>query len=453
MKKAVRWMMLASACFVISLCGTILAVNDDVVITPTGTAAMEAGQIKTGYFKPTTSSLYIYPIQHIWQQNARLFFGYDVLIKNKLHMNFTGGGIIAFSTPQLTNFPVTMQTHHIYYIDKAYADYPLGDPNNLFLQFQLGLFPYKYNPDVHNLGEYLFRSLSYPLVVYSEFDNPQVNLLGARINFQFADKLLENDLLFHSELIGIPVQDWSVTDIISSSIAKVVTFGAGVSFSHYLSVYQGQYAPAWADPYYYTQNLSSQDKNYFRVNIGTDTAYLDWKSIRVMGRFSIDPKRFIPLDIFGRNDLKLYGEADIIGLKNYPYRVADVGYDSVSDRIFYTAGFNFPGFKIIDLINGEIEYCANKSAFSDEKIYGSSTPSLYPVSLSQYTPKVNRALWRWSVYVKKSFFDDHFSIIAQAARDHKKINFYYFQKDYMSFMEALPTVHDWWWTFKTEFKF
>ena len=233
----------------------------------------------------------------------------------------------------------------------------------------------------------------------------------------------------------------------------MVTIGAGGSFSHYLSAYQGHYAPSWADPYYYPKNLPTQDKNYFRVNIGTDTAYLDWKSIRTMGLFSIDPKPLIPLDIFGKNDLTLYGEIDVIGLKNYPYRVGDVGYDSLSDRIFYTAGFNFPGFKIIDLINGEIEYCANKSAFSDEKIFGSSTPSLYPVSLAQYTPKVNRALWRWSIYVKKSFFDDHFNIIAQAARDHKKINFFYFQKEYMSFIEALPSVHDWWWTFKTEFKF
>ena len=174
-----------------------------------------------------------------------------------------------------------------------------------------------------------------------------------------------------------------------------------------------------------------------------------------MGRISIDPKPFIPLDIFGKNDLKLYAEIDAIGLKDYPYRDSanGIGYDDLNERVFYVFGFNFPGFKAFDLINTEFEFCANKSAFSDEKIYGSEKANLFPVPLSSSTTKYNRALWRWSVYVKKAFFDDHFSIIAQAARDHKKVNFYYWDKSYMSFMEALPTVNDWWWTFKTEFKF
>lgn len=456
MKSTIQWIIHTTVCLTVLFCGRVFAVNEDVIATPTGTAALEAGQIKNGYYKPATGS-FIYPIQHMWQQDARLLLGYDVLIKQKLHMNFTLGGIAAFSTPQLTNFPVTMQTHYNFFIDQAYVDYPLGNPDKLFLKFQLGLFPYKYNPDVRNLGEYLFRTMAYPLVVYSEFDNPKVNLLGARINFQLDNKLLENDLLLHSELLSIPVQDWSISDIVSSTLAKgAVTLGAGISFSHYLSAYQGQYPDnqQWADPSYYPNNLAPEKRPRI-VNQNGDTIYLDWKSIRAMGRISLDPKPFIPLNIFGKNDLKLYAEVDAIGLKNYDYRdtALGVGYDSLGDRTFYVFGFNFPGFKVLDLINTEFEYCANRSMFSDDQIYGSSTPALRQSSFAKYIPKINRACWRWSVYVKKSFFDEHFSIIAQAARDHKKINFYYWEKPYMSFMEALPTTRDWWWTFKTEFKF
>jgi hypothetical protein len=66
---------------------------------------------------------------------------------------------------------------------------------------------------------------------------------------------------------------------------------------------------------------------------------------------------------------------------------------------------------------------------------------------------VKRSPWRWSVYLKKSFLDEHVSFIAQVARDHKKINFYYFELAYMSFMESLQAKKDWWWSLKTEFKF
>jgi hypothetical protein len=45
------------------------------------------------------------------------------------------------------------------------------------------------------------------------------------------------------------------------------------------------------------------------------------------------------------------------------------------------------------------------------------------------------------------------SFILQCARDHKKLNFYYFLRSRMSFMESLPATSDWWWTFKTEFTF
>ena len=165
-----------------------------------------------------------------------------------------------------------------------------------------------------------------------------------------------------------------------------------------------------------------------------------------MFRFSFDPKKFIPMDIFGKNDLKLYAEGDIIGIKNYVKY-----YRHIEDRTLATAGFNFPGFNIIDCIAIEGEYCANKIyAYSDERYY-SLTPVPLPIRYSDIN--LSRNPWRWSVYIKKSLFNEHVSIIAQAARDHKKINFHYFDRANMSFIETLPDGDNWWWTFKTEFKF
>ena len=168
-----------------------------------------------------------------------------------------------------------------------------------------------------------------------------------------------------------------------------------------------------------------------------------------MTRFSFDPKRFIPVDIFGKNDLVLYSEADIIGVRNYPQY-----YTNVNDRIFYSLGFNVPGFKIIDVINAEIEYCRDTTAFSDEGLSGSVTPRISPSYLNtSSSTQVKRDPLRLSAYIKKSFFNGRLSFIGQCARDHKKLNFYYYLRSHMSFMETLPATSDWWWTFKTEFTF
>jgi len=60
-----------------------------------------------------------------------------------------------------------------------------------------------------------------------------------------------------------------------------------------------------------------------------------------MARVSLDPKTFLPFSgIFGKRDLKLYGEALVIGLKNYKEI-----YNKIWQRIPITFGFNFPGFK------------------------------------------------------------------------------------------------------------
>jgi hypothetical protein len=314
----------------------------------------------------------------------------------------------------------------------------------------MGYFPYKYNPDVRNLGEYLFRTNTYPLIVYSDFDYPKVNLLGGRLNFRLPNNIIENDLMIHSDLLGIPVQDWSISDIISSNLFDVVTLGAGISFFHYLSVYQGKYPSKCMDNYFYPENLDAADKQAFYLKIGADSALFDWKALKTMLRLSIDLKKLIPLNIFGENDLKLYGESDVIGTQDYPQY-----YNHIDDRIMTSVGFNFPGFKFIDLINFELEYCPNNSAFYDGIFFGGSSPTISPFdsvnSGGYYT--LHRDPLRLSAYVKKTILDGHVSFIGQVARDHKKLNFYYFQLSNMSFIESLPTKDDWWWVFKTEFNF
>jgi hypothetical protein len=454
----------------------------DVVFTQKAYGAIEAGQISRGYYwHPGLANGQ--PIAHVWQQRAIGNVGFNALVKKRLTINLTGEGLMAFSSPQIGRWPQTLQTRQFFYVKWAYASYPFGNIDAPFLTLQAGLFPYKYNPDARNLGEYMFRSNAYPLVIYSGFDYPLADLFGFRANVRFKDLLLkndrlENDLILHSELLGVPVQDWSLSDVISYTIPGV-TVGAGVSFSRFFSVYQGIYPPTATEPYFYPNNLSAQEKLnfYIRDTVGTDSVLFDWKAIKLMGRVSFDPKKIIPFDKFGKEDLKFYIETDIVGLKNYP-----LFFTETKDRMLTTFGFNFPQIKSIkylpgisslansewfnslidwiniDIVNLEFEHCTNKSAFSDGNLYG--TPDL---SLANIVPVdsfctageyyIKRSPWRWSVYLKKSVLDDHVSFIAQVGRDHKKIDFYYFELAYMSFIESLQTKKDWWWTLKTEFKF
>ena len=451
-KKRIRAM-----CLVVLLgCMAAWAGIDSLTITPTAYGSVEVGQVGKGYnYSPSSS---IFPLTHVWQQRAFGNIGFAATYKQRLLMNFAGEGYMAFSAPQIGDQPQTLQTRSFFYVKRAFASYSFGDINKPVLSIQAGYFPYKYNPDVRNLGENLFRTNAYPLLVYSSFDYPQADLLGLKINVNFLNNAVTNDLILHSEFLGIPTQDWSLSDVISiqplalaahffnTTIPDAVTIGGGVSFAHLFSVYQGEYPNTWTDYYFNPHRIFAYVKN-------GDSTFFDWKALKVMGRISVDPKKFMPdVTIFGKNDLNIYAEVDVAGWKNY-----DKYFAQRDDRTLTSLGFNIPTLKILDVFNIEAEYCPNTSAFSDQKLYSNQLNwgSIAPVDSASTSGEFNlkRAPWRWSVYAKKSILDGHVSFIGQVARDHKKINYYYFQKAYMSLSETLPTEQSWWWTFKTEFSF
>jgi hypothetical protein len=53
------------------------------------------------------------------------------------------------------------------------------------LDLSIGLMPYKYNPEVRNLGEFLFRSGTYPFVLFNNYNFPLARLSGLRLNFKY----------------------------------------------------------------------------------------------------------------------------------------------------------------------------------------------------------------------------------------------------------------------------
>jgi hypothetical protein len=186
-----------------------------------------------------------------------------------------------------------------------------------------------------------------------------------------------------------------------------------------------------------------------------------------MGHLSFDPKPFIPLSIFGKEDLKIYGEAAILGVKNYPANDSlnsingiknnIYGYDSLFNKIPVMIGFNVPTFKLLDVLSIEVEW------------YGCPYPDDYKISLgtgndlgipmpdpnqrvvsNTYTYEDN---WKWSVYLKKMLMHDHFGVILQCARDHMRLQSLVDESKSSELETSLEEKRMWWWMAKVVAQF
>jgi hypothetical protein len=344
-----------------------------------------------------------------------------------------------------------------YYIQKDYqfmywtmyphqieGDYSFGDKTVFGGEVGVGLFPYKYNPDAWNLGEYLFRSGTYPGYLITNFDQAWPRLTGIRLSTT-AFGTWHNDLLLTKEMEMPPYGDGTITWISDISFLHAIDIGAGVSFSHYLSVNENLTTPK--------NQLADTGKI---DTISHDTTWYTFKGIKTMFRLSIDPKGFFEgssiASLFGKEDLKIYGEVAILGLQNY-----DTCYSKLSERMPVMFGFNFPAFKLLDVLSGQLEYYGSPYPNDYEIILPSqglsSTPGgiAAPVRFAQrgtYTMDVYRHdNWKWSIYANRFFGKEkHFGIIAQAARDHwRTYTTYQNQRDYE---EALTTTKQWYWATK-----
>jgi hypothetical protein len=175
-----------------------------------------------------------------------------------------------------------------------------------------------------------------------------------------------------------------------------------------------------------------------------DTGYYSFRGTKLMGRIGFDPKVFLPFDIFGKEDLRMYSEVAVLGLKNYPGY-----YTNLSQRIPVMMGFNFPCFKMLDVLGIEAEYYSNPYANSYANQFPASAQALLPLPTPSGGPTHNDDNWKWAVYAKKTIIQNC-SLIFQAADDHMRTR------------EANPNVADmqealhhgdWYYMFKVKFTF
>ena len=361
------------------------------------------------------------------------------------------------------------------YIAQANFTYTMDDREAPKLQYTMGYFPYNYNPDVKNLGLYLLRGPVYPGCLISGFETketmPIANILGARIHSNFGS--YTQDVIISSEVDYRPYLDYSLAYIGQYQFGdNTFKLGAGFNLYHLIPIsskvtipdldFLEEPTPINPD------NIHPYDGTYYYVDPETgDTIQPTNQGVKLTAFFSFDFRQMLGIDGMEKNDLKLYGEVAVIGLKNYKWI-----YEEISERIPVMVGFNFPAFGFMDHIALEVEWYGAKyrndleeltedaspiprsNAQADREItYGGDSLSFasinYPNEDPLYLNNMMKDNWKWSLHGAKTI-GDHLRISGQIANDHFRPTG---SGSTNSYFTAFSTLADWYWMVKLAYYF
>lgn len=403
------------------LCGSLSYGDTEITpkLTITGNGSIEAGQVVKG-----SSILYT----QLGEQDSnnvmleRIYTGVNFqTLFNPLPLEANFGLLLKTyrETPTVTNhYQELGQTSRLFYfmfldrIDMKYTP-------NKSLEVQFGYFPFKYNENSRNLGEYLFRTGAYPQYIINDFDFSAARIAGLRVGGTNFNNKLEWNVLATINPEFVTIGDVNLTGIVSYAPFSFFKVGGGVQFSSLIS-----------------SSINTSPKTptnaYVKSISGTDTSfgYYTFAGTKLMARACIDPKEFLPVDLknmLGTEDLKIYSEATILGLKNYPGSLDSVSdennikhpatiYNDIKKRIPIMFGFNIPTFKILDVFSMEFEWFGSTDPNDMTQVVRDGVPSSVRSSMIGYEDSTSDN-WKWSIYAKKTLVK-HFSITAQVANDH-----------------------------------
>jgi hypothetical protein len=422
--------------------------NPDLALTINGKGWVEAGQF-VDFFNNGAE------YDHTFLSRTYMDLCLDATYYERLHISLGTEGKMWFNFPKQTGTGQATYVHRqnsSILVSDANVTYSWGDPRSPFLSATAGLFPYKYDAQARNLGEYLFRSGTYPAYLINNFDLPFSRLTGAKISSELFG-WLHQDLIYSMETTVPPFYNGTISYLADCKVKKFLDIGIGVSFANIVSVDDKSVTP------------KNVDKNKYFTASG-DTGYYTFQGTKVMGKLCIDPKRFIPLAIFGKEDLKFYAEVAILGLGNYPKNdTVDPlnpgisqgkniwGYDTLVNKIPIMFGVNIPTCKVLDVfaIEGEWYGCPYPNSYKNR--LGPGADYSYPVPDISKRSNVDYHAdnWKWSIYLKRTLFDEHFGVVLQFARDHTRNETLVDEGN--DYEEALSLNKQWWWMMKVVAQF
>jgi hypothetical protein len=423
-------------------CGMSYGEDDAVSLSPTGFVSLREGQVVKG---EKESGFQEARADHVWIQE--MVVGFNTLAKfNNLPLVGNLGMEIKVCNDNIvypSDFGQSRRLNFYPYLSRADLTLTIGDKENPDLVLDAGYFPFKYNSEVRNLGEYLFRSGTYPQYIITNFDFPMTRLMGLRASGSLWRKV-NWDVLATTNIEWTAIGDFNLSGLLSWKPSPLFEFGLGASWCSILSVNWKNTTPQ-AEGSAYVSNPEGDSMRYYYTFAGQ----------KAMARFTLDLQQLFPgNDLFGKQDLKLYSEAAVLGLIDYPVSFDGyTRYDTLWQRIPVMVGFNVPTFKILDFLSVEAEWFGNQYPNNLNTIMFDNQP----VALSSYGNEKDSSNlnnhgddWKWSVCGKRTFFG-HLNVIGQIARDHMR----WFRLDYTKEdgKEALRKNNEWYWTIKLGYTF
>jgi hypothetical protein len=345
-----------------------------------------------------------------------------------------------------------------YLIDAAIEYNKKFDNSTFFTEF--GYLPVKYNKEVRNLGEYLFRSNCYPNVVVNGFElSDKEKVVGWHGMYQYdfsEDSWIKGDLFFHTEMSLYPLYNLSLSYMLSTKLINLVELGAGISHQHLIPLNESQTTPGNDRAKYNRTTDEFRKVGYIGPN--GDTIVYTFRGAKVMGRITLDPKALFNVPIFGPEDLKIYSEVAVLGWKDYPY-----WYDNRSERMPLMVGFNFPAFKILDVLAVEVQYWKYPWSNNSENIwkYGGTVPYMtngktggaIPLFSEADSMRIHDDDLRWSIYASKKIKDRVRLSLQFACDNMSRTVFSGPPPSFAKYTEVLPRKQDWYWASRIQFYF
>jgi hypothetical protein len=396
----------------LALCAALSYAQDSssgITITPYGWAALDFGEVVKGYDKHAGNLMMV--------EFNRIFLRIGLNVHFNDRTNLTGAmDVKTFNEfPRLVKLGATRRYYYYLYLHQAELVHTFFDNDVVRWDLGGGYFPYKYNNNVRNLGEYLFRSTAYPQTLTTEFDMPWNRLFGvySKHAFQIGENKLNVDALATLNTEWVAIGDLNASVVATYARAHFFEIGAGVEFGSIVSADEKTTTPQ-----------DDNTKYFLKKSDGTvDTSqYYTFRGAKLMTRTSFDCKYPLPFrSIFGEEDLKLYGEWTFLGTKSYPRALhSPMWYNSPLERMPVMAGFNLPTFKILDVLSLEGEYWANRYPNSMEGIVNDGLPLPFLAGTSSIdSTKYKKDNWKWSIYAAKTFLS-HYRLVFQAASDHMR---------------------------------
>lgn len=352
-------------------------------------------------------------------------------VNERLTLTGAVGGLFFYSLPIDPNGPHTRLTKFTAVLEEASAHYKAGEVEAPWLEIKSGLFFEKYNPDSKNLGEYLFRSGTYPGYLQTGgwyiLNSAGYFLQGVKGTLNFMEGALRADAFIFMERDWEPTYDLTPAFMLTYKGGDVFQVGAGAAFNHLIPA-----KPSSATPI---------DKRNASIKspTGTDTlptsaqifdtlplagaSYYSFKGTKVMARASFNLQGILNSDLLHPEDLKIYGELAVLGVKNYP-----IYYTNIAKRMPMMFGMNLPTFKLVDKMSFEIEYYNSDFPNSLEEVYqrtlpipgsigGAGTAGRQAYIDSLGTQRQTRDKVKWSFWLNKEVISG-LGLYLQVASDH-----------------------------------